>query len=221
MAKIVIKADDFRGTKNAGWKRFILFCIENDMPATLGFIGVNVGEGEAVDEELVSLIKRPEIEIWNHSYLHEKDDNGNTDFCGPSMDDQLKSILKTQAVASRALDITPKGFGPPFNKYDSNTLKALSQADCFDYAFDIGYASGMKTIPKALFAECEGPKNGRKFGLEAAIKNSRKFIMRRVDFVLQIHPGNHWEESCIEQFSNYVRYARASGYEFGNISDFH
>lgn len=221
MPKIIIKADDFRGTENAGWERFLRFCIENNIPATLGFIGVNLGEGEAVDEELVSLVASPGIEIWNHSYFHGKDKNGNTDFCGQSLEYQLDSLLKTQAVATRVFDITPKGFGPPFNKFDANTLKALSQADCFEYAFDVGYVSGLKTIPKALFAECEGPKNGRKFGLEAAKNNSRKFMKRRVNFVLQIHPGNHWEESCIEQFEHYVRYARASGYEFGSMSDFH
>ncbi len=219
MAKIIIKADDFRATSNDRWLRFALCCVEHNLPAAVGFIAGDVGGGAPADEELLCLMKQPRFDIWNHSYVHERDQYGNTDFCGPTMEEQLANIVKTQSVASELLGTAPKGFGPPYNKFDCNTLKALEKVDCFEYAFDIGYLSGLRSIPKALFAECEGPKNGRKFGLEAAINNSKKFMLRRVDFVLQIHPGNHWEEDCIRQFSHYVRYAKASGYEFGSVFD--
>lgn len=217
MAKIIIKADDLRATSNERWTRFANLCIDLDIPATVGFIAGDVGSGLPVDDELVSLMKQPRFQIWNHSYDHRIEKNGSTDFYGAALDKQLGNITKTQAIASNLFGEAPRGFGAPYNKYDANTLKVLNMVDCFDFAFDVCYLPGLKTIPKALYVECEGPMNGRTFGLELAIKKSQAFMLRRLNFVLQIHPGNHWGEDCIDRFGEYVRYAKASGYEFGQI----
>lgn len=89
-------------------------------------------------------------------------------------------------------------------------------SDCFDLTADATVTlDGTATIPKACYVECEGAANERRFGLERAIERARPFMSRRVDFVLQIHPGNHWEEECIGRFEVFVRYVRASGYRFG------
>ena len=215
MPKVVIKADDLRATENERWQRFVDCCVDNDVPATLGFIAGDADGGAPVDAALLGSLDRPLFEIWNHSYLHDTYGDGKTDFSGRTFEEQLEDLRRTQRVASELFGRAPRAFGPSFNKYDVNTLKAIVAAGCFEFAYDVGYLKGLRTVSKASYVECEGPANGRLFGLDRALQRARPFMLKRADFVLQVHPGNHWEPGCIERFETFVRHLRASGYEFG------
>src|SRR5690606_23859550 len=111
-------------------------------------------------------------------------------------------------------------FGPPFNRFDVNTVRAIEEMREFDLSYDLGYSTKVRSIPKSYFVECEGPANGRRFGFDALLRKTESLILNRVPFVLQIHPGNHWENSCVDKFVEYISYARACGYKTVLTRDF-
>lgn len=220
MAKVLIKADDFRADDNDRWARFLEWCVSRQLPVAIGFIGSDVDRSGAADETALRLAGGPGIEVWNHGYGHERGADGSSDFYGRSVDQQRSDMERTQALALELFGYHPNLFGPPFNRFDLNTLRAIKQIGCFSHSFDIGYLAGVTSFPRALYVECEGPANGRRFGLDRALERSESFMRRGASFVLQIHPGNHWEPQCLENLEQYVQTVGARGYSFCDVESF-
>lgn len=215
MSKCTIKADDFRGTSSKKWRDFLNLCRREKVPVSLGFIGNKIAGGQTPDSGLVRKATRKDVEIWNHGLLHWKDDQtSTTEFCGPSAEDQLHSIQECQRLCQETFGFRPDCFGPPFNAFDVNTLRALSEIPEIRRVYDLPCSPGHTTIPKSLYINCDGADSGRRFNLQRARKQSAAYMVRRSPFVIQIHPGNHWEESCLDKFCTFVRHVKASGYKF-------
>lgn len=215
MSRCTIKADDFRGIPSEAWQRFIDRCDKEDIPASIGFIAKNVYNGKSVDPDLIKGVNKGPFEVWNHGLHHSKDKNGQTtEFFGRSYNDQVTSLTGCQDICEDIFGFRPCLFGPPFNQYDVNTIRALESVPELSAAYDIPYVPGMKTLPGSYFVQCEGPASGRKFNHKQATERADHYIRHESPFILQIHPGNHWTPDCLDAFSDFVRYVRRKGYQF-------
>ncbi|MGI9395630.1 MAG: polysaccharide deacetylase family protein [Boseongicola sp.] len=220
MTNLVIKADDLRAEVAESWWNFLRVCVDQDIPASLGFISGKV-QAESTDQSLVQLLHQGQFEIWNHGASHSRDEHaGTTEFFGRALEDQVTAIRTCQNACEKLFGHRPSLFGPPFNLFDCNTLRALNEFPEISCLFDIPYLPNRKSIPKAYFVECEGPANLRVFEYNKAIKDSEKYLVHRVPFVLQIHPGNHWTDDCLVRFVTFVRVVQASGYRIVLANDF-
>lgn len=212
--KCVIKADDLRLSGSEAWHRFIDYSSTNSVPISVGLIGKSVPT--KIDNELIKKISSSAhlIEIWNHGWHHSiNKDRKVAEFYNNSLHDQIESIRLCQDACSKHFGVRPKTFGPPFNLFDCSTLAAVENFDELNCLFDVEYANDRYTLPKARYVECEGPATGRRFQLSKAIDGTNTFIEEGLDFVLQIHPGNHWELNCISEFSRYIQFLRANEVE--------
>lgn len=215
MSRCVIKADDFYATQSDRWLQFLLLCKQEGVPASLGFIAKRLRNGKTPHPRLVRLAKQPRFEVWNHGTEHWKDyTSGRSEFFGPAVADQVASIERCQVLCEQVFGHRPKLFGPPFNAYDANTLRALRQFPELEWLYDIAWLDGKTTLPKHYFVSCDVADSGRRFNPERARKQSADFMIRRSPFVIQIHPGNHWTDECFVNFQIFLRYIQASGYRF-------
>lgn len=215
MPRCNIKADDFRGISSEAWQRFVNLCVEENIPASIGFIAKSLQNGKKVDVDLVQKVIEGPFELWNHGLHHAKEkDTEFTEFFGRSFDEQVNSLVGCQDVCEHVFAFRPSLFGPPFNKYDVNTIRALESIPDLSATYDIPYVPGMKTFPGAYFVECEGPASGRKFNHKQAIERADDYMRHNSPFILQIHPGNHWAPECLDSFVAFVRYVEGKGYQF-------
>lgn len=215
MANCVIKADDFRGLASERWRKFFDHCELFEVPVAVGVIAREIAEGGSVDSGLISALHDGPYEVFNHGLMHSKDDPlGTTEFFGTPFDSQLHSLQHSQEVLGELFGRPPRIFGPPFNLFDANTLRALHTLCEIEILFDIPFLPKKLTIPKAYYVECEGPFSGRQFAVEVAKERGKTFTSAQRPFVLQIHPGNAWTCDCVTRFAEYVRYLQGCGYEF-------
>lgn len=215
MNKCLVKADDFYATSSQQWRSFLRLCRDEKIPVTLGFIGKHIHQGRDPDSGLVRLAKNGRNEVWNHGLHHWRNEaNGTAEFCGPAYEDQREAIGTCQTIAETVFGARPAMFGPPFNAYDTNTLKAVADYPEIELAYDFACHPTIPTIPKHYYVSCDVADSGRRFNPDRAREQSRPFMLRGSPFVIQIHPGNHWTEGCLDKFKTFTRFVRASGYRF-------
>lgn len=146
MINIAFRLDDASPASDAAIEsKIIEIFVRHGLPLTIGVIpfavrgnSVRKVSGENI-RHLIGPARRGLVEIALHGYSHTRRDlSGNerpTEFAGLSVEQQSGMICEARNVLRRALGGEVFGFIPPFNSYDSNTLKALS-------AFGFRYVSG-------------------------------------------------------------------------------
>ena len=212
MSKVHIKADDFRFNNAKKWESFLDACAQEGVPVGVGVIARNLID-KGIPGSVRSRLKMKNVEVWNHGDRHWREED-TAEFLGPSVEEQVKAIKACQKACRKVIGIRPKWFGAPFNLYDANTIDALKKFPGICGTYDIPWHPDIKSLPSYLNITCDVPDTGRKFGLDRAMKLSRPFIRRRQPLIVQVHPGNHWEDACIGRFRTYVKWMKASGYEF-------
>lgn len=222
MRRLLIKADDFRTFPSIRWLNFIRFCIDRSLPITAGLIGKSL-ESNRVCKELIKLVySSKNIELWNHGYEHNgwPGEKHVSEFFRVPENDQYEALAKTQYLAREVLGVQLRAFGPPFNKFDSKSLRAVGQFSEIEYLFDVGFCPGFKTIPSSFYVECDGRAAGNKFNYELAQKRAKPFLERNGCFVLQIHPGNHWDEQSLVEFGRFIDYCEREGVKTCGLDEF-
>lgn len=215
MPKCLVKADDFYASSSSRWRAFLELCEDERLPVSLGFIGKHLHQGREPDKKLVRMARHPRNEVWNHGLNHwRQEETGRAEFLGEPIGNQIDSIGMCQELAEATFSVRPRCFGPPFNSYDVNTLKAISRFDEMDLAFDFACHPSLSTIPKHYYVSCDVADSGRRFNPDRAVRQGTSFMLRRSPFVIQIHPGNHWTAECLQSFRVFIRFVRASGYRF-------
>ena len=220
MTRLTIKADDLTADVNERWLCFLRICTTHAIPASLGFIA-GQETTQTVDRGFLDILQQGQFEIWNHGALHDRDEqSGTAEFFGRDLDAQITAIRTCQNVCETIFGHRPQLFGPPFNLFDSITLRALDEFPEIRCLFDIPYLRDRKTIPKAYYVEREIPAGGRTFDYDIALRDSEKFLVHRVPFVLQIHPGNYWTKECPARFVAFVKVIQACGYRIVLTNEF-
>lgn len=216
----VIKADDcfFAHGKSDKWKRYLERLQAESVPTSVGFIARDLYNGANVDHGLVDMVVNGGgVEVWNHGVKHQRTKQGVTDFFGRSYLEQKQSLDICSGIAAEQFGHRPMGFGPPYNMYDSKTVKAVAESPSIRYSFDIPYIPGKRCFPLAYSTHADG--SGKSFNLKTAKRRSVRDIVSRLPLVVQVHPGTHWASRDLDQFILFVRALQASGYLFILPSD--
>jgi len=135
-SKIIFRIDDF-GNDNTEfyYKLFDLFQSYN-FPLTVGVIPFEEDASRivALDSTEIRLLRKGisdgYLEIAQHGYTHENIINGKSfksEFYGFPYKVQYKKILSGKNTLEKQLDCKINIFIPPFNNYDSTTIKVLEK----------------------------------------------------------------------------------------------
>lgn len=136
MINIAFRLDDPSPASDAALEsRIIEIFVRHGLPLTIGVIPFSVRDNSVVEvseeniRHLIAPARQGFVEIALHGYLHTRRDSSEdqrpTEFAGLSVERQSTMICEAQNVLRKALGSEVSGFIPPFNSYDSNTLKAL------------------------------------------------------------------------------------------------
>jgi len=100
--------------------QIIDFFMEREIPLTIGIIGNKLGYDPNTAAFIKEHLKKhgENLEIANHGWEHEV-------FSRLSKTDQSNLIRQTNEKLLEILEITPKVFIPPFNRFNSDTTQAL------------------------------------------------------------------------------------------------
>ncbi|GHB96697.1 DUF2334 domain-containing protein [Cerasicoccus arenae] len=216
---VVIKADDLVYRTEAdpfgeGWSRFIELAQEKNIKVSIGIICNSLEKGTPkYIEAIQKLNDSGQIEFWNHGFTHSRNkDTGKSEFKGPSLEEQLETISKSQALAEEKLGFTFHSFGTPYNAADGNTPRALREhSELTSWMFG---PSNAQLLPGQMIL-------GRSVNLEQPVHHPnfegfKKSFESKEDepyYVLQAHPGG-WDKARLEQFALVVDYLQSKGAVF-------
>lgn len=89
----------------------------------------NLPLGSAKTEMLTSAVQEGVVEVVLHGYSHQTipSEGGHSEFKGLNYDMQYKKISDSVAFLKDRLEVPITTFVPPWNRYDSSTLKVLNE----------------------------------------------------------------------------------------------
>jgi len=134
MIRFVIRLDDPSATSNRIVEERILDALtRHGLCATFAVIPFNIGEfplTRASAEQMLAAVTQGTLEVAQHGYMHSnpKLSTSSNEFEGISEAQQRESILAGKALLESVFERPIVGFVPPFNCYDTTTLKILEQA---------------------------------------------------------------------------------------------
>ncbi|MCE5280853.1 MAG: DUF2334 domain-containing protein [Deltaproteobacteria bacterium] len=126
---VVFRNDDIQEFSGSAMDhRFLKLFADNGIPQTYALVPFK----KALGGELVSLLKEQQArglaEIALHGYAHQNlARKGKSEFAGRPFEEQAGKIRSGKAHLERIFQREVVTFIPPFNSYDSNTLRACSQ----------------------------------------------------------------------------------------------
>lgn len=134
---IAFRNDDIRpGMSLDGLKALNQVHVDENVPVTLGIIprpNESVQANQLLQDGVFvpymqSIASNPLFEFAQHGYSHTRNQVSEkpSEFIGLSYDDQYNRILKGRTDFVQAFGMAPKTFIPPFDNFDSNTLKAVA-----------------------------------------------------------------------------------------------
>ena len=96
--------------------------VEKEIPLTIGIIGNKFGNDTSSVKLIKEYLQMPgnRLEIANHGWNHE-------DFAVLSLQEQIMLIKKTNDKLDEKLEVFPRVFIPPFNRFNEDTIQALKE----------------------------------------------------------------------------------------------
>jgi len=126
---------------------------------------------------------------YSHRTLHPTD---YTEFAGLALEEQRNRIAEGKAFLEERLGVEMATFVPPFNSYDSNTLRALE-------------TEGFSCISSALYNDADGatsirflPSTCGPDQLRDVVKQARTFVDPQPVIVCMLHPYSFMESGSEE-----------------------
>jgi len=153
--KIVFRFDDYKIHPNKFNDSLIDEFSKNNIPLNLAVIPFDDDSKPFHSDTLqVNRLKRGIksnlIDIQVHGFNHKRYKKVTTEFSGLSFNDQYLKIQKAKKYLDSLLDIDISTFIPPWNSYDSSTLKALEllKFSCISAGKEgLGIKSEIKYLP--------------------------------------------------------------------------
>ncbi|MGI5869951.1 MAG: endo-1,4-beta-xylanase [Kiritimatiellia bacterium] len=217
-------ADPAKGQAVSGnFTAFIDTIRKLEVKASLGIIGNSLEDASPeFCEWIKALHDEGIVEFWNHGYSHREfpreGGRRRTEFAGPSLEEQIESLGKTQRLARQKLGFDLKAFGSPFNQFDGTTARAL---DAFPEITSWFYGPARATTDRRRSLE-------RRLDLESPVMkpNSAQLIDAFNAYgkdlqyiVLQGHP-NGWGGKQRAEFVKAVQFLKDQGCVFMTPSEF-
>ncbi|MBN2711490.1 MAG: DUF2334 domain-containing protein [Planctomycetes bacterium] len=215
---IILKLDDVTSLAPR-WQKCAEFLKKENVKASFGIIGFGL---ENPSPDLVSWIKKLNdsklIEFWNHGYKNRSGKDPKGEFESESMEEQLESLKKTQALAKEKLGITLTAFGPHWSGTNKETEKALEQVPDLTSVFY--YTKSSSARPWFVFERIFVLENPIfKPNFEFVKKMYEKFADKKDYICMQGHP-NQWDDARFEQFTQIVKYFKEQGCTFMTATEY-
>jgi len=133
------------------------------------------------------------VEIAQHGYAHIKNihntGNKNSEFVSLSYNDQKEKIIKGKKILDKIFKHEIKGFVPPFNSFDENTLKILIQQG-------FSYLSAGWDIPEPLLSNISIiPRTCSLKNAQQSLKEAKTLGKLSPKIVIVLHHDD-FEEYC-------------------------
>lgn len=215
--KFIVKADDFSpGPGQQQWSALFEFAIERGLPLSMGLIGKPTQQALASGSDLPAslrvLIERQEIEVWNHGWVHRRDEFTRCDFW-----QQLDHIERTQRVL-REVGIDNSIFGAPYNVTDAVTPLACAAHPDIRLAYDVEEHGPVRSARD--IARC--PIENRQIGFDVDPRQFQRNLARLVEketevAIIQIHPWR-WSSVSVKAFASVVDRIHNDGHELVTLS---
>ena len=209
--QVIFKADDLREPQKSTKKLDKIIKKEN-IKISWGIIGKSL---ESPSREYLSFLEEKKADknyhFFNHGYRHYCDHNADdkSEFT-VSVEEQIKSLQKTQDVVKDKSGIVLNTFGAPCNYINGNTTIALKNIKEIKYWY-FGFPNNMNTnIPRFANIEKTVGNPDLKFfqkSLEKLAPQSKQIV------TLQIHPYM-WDSLDFLQFEVCIAYLKSLGVEF-------
>jgi peptidoglycan/xylan/chitin deacetylase (PgdA/CDA1 family) len=201
--------------------------INKNVPVTLGIVPFNDASASynlLTDKQFFNymraLASNPLFEFAQHGYTHKDLSTATTsEFFGRSYTEQFNAIKAGRDLMVRAFGIVPTTFIPPFDKSDSNTLKAAKALGFTQYStapedFNInqGYKEGIK-IESTSFALQNQSLQSLKSGTERFLNDPRSgdtlvVLYHPSDFS---GPGDTVSKERVKLLVDYIDYLAGTG----------
>jgi peptidoglycan/xylan/chitin deacetylase (PgdA/CDA1 family) len=115
---VVLRVDDIQDTLFRGVQLYLMeFCLDEDVPMTLGVIPDLFGEDDGLVELVTQAIKEGS-EISAHGWSHR-------DFTELDLEEQEERLKKSKRKIMEVLDVNVSIFTPPYYTFNLDTLKAM------------------------------------------------------------------------------------------------
>lgn len=236
--RIILRNDDLCALSDPTWEtRIQEFLLTENIPHTLAVIplfsgGIYAGNsgGEktpAQNKDILALLTRakasPLIELAMHGYQHRNNRHhpgqpgpeNSSEFSGLELDEQQEMIRKGLAILDNDLGIKPDIFVPPWEHYDTNTVRALKS-----HGFELLSAKALislqdesTSLPVRHFHLDEIYK---KSGLWRAASCLEKGNDKTA--VVLMHSWDYYSEAGLRQFTNMIKTLKKNGLEFIRFS---
>ncbi len=219
---VILKADDMIFQEkliSKRWLKFIKYCVENNIKASIGIIGNSLEKGNTDYYDYLKLVHKSNfIEFWNHGYTHVlgvKDSTGKvySEFRDSGYEYQKTALEKTQNLCKKYLGFYPAAFGAPGNAIDNTTTKVIDENSEIKIWF-FGKKETKKFLIKRL-AEIEFP-----YGHPIYEKFINNYLCDEKLLTFQIHP-NMWDDEKFIVFNKIIEYLEAKNVTFLTPSEYY
>ncbi|MBK1875377.1 DUF2334 domain-containing protein [Pelagicoccus mobilis] len=218
----IVKADDVRGVSNK-WDAFFAVSKELGIRVSAGVICNSLeAEGEGYHEWLKGYQSSGYVEFWNHGWDHQRWESENGDrlseFGGSGYAHQKRHFEDSQAMMARVLGVPSIAFGSPYNAFDADTERVLSENEDVRllFSYRLEGKAGKAILPMRFKGELDGTgkPNFEAFKSEYASKKRDVTLT-----ALQFHPL-YFEDGGLEEYAKIVEFMLAEGWVFVLPSEF-
>ena len=218
----IIKADDVRGgTEN--WDRFFAVSKERNVKVAAGVICNSLtGNQTEYFEWLRVHATSGQVEFWNHGWDHRRwqgdGDRQVSEFSGSGYEHQKTHFEESQELMARVLGTPPVTFGPPFNAFDQDTVRVMSENDELQAFFTYSSAHFKKKLHRLentllVPMKLRGEHNGAGRPDFEAFKTTY-FKQKDVSFTaIQFHP-NAFGEEHFDEYARILDFLISEGWVF-------
>lgn len=213
---IVLKADDLLPQLNdaanvvsPGWQRFFAYVEKEKIAADAGVIGKYLIHPHPDYVRLLkALAVSDRFELFDHGFTHREVRSASgaeqPEFQRLSLSGQLAHLRATQGLVAKLTGVHMEAFGAPFNAWNEDTVKALTQIPEIKTWF-FGPKSGPTAGKLVLLRVMDAEYPTLHPVYDAFVKNYRP---KPLFLVLQIHPRG-WTVAELGQFEKMVSFLEA------------
>lgn len=132
--RIVFRYDDFKLNDTMFNDSLLSVFAKNNIPINLGIIPFDENDNLILSDSLQINklkigVKNKSIDFLLHGFNHQECSKGNSEFKGLRFSEQYERVFWGKHFVDSLFDISIKTFIPPWNTYDSATLKVLDSLE--------------------------------------------------------------------------------------------
>jgi peptidoglycan/xylan/chitin deacetylase (PgdA/CDA1 family) len=211
LIRLAFRFDDPSETSNQAVEAGVIEALRrNQACATLAVIPFSMVDGQKIAlsaaraQPLVAAMREGIVEIAQHGYMHQRrnpEPASPTEFAGLPRDEQTTLIQSGHEHLKSLFGRCIKGFVPPWNSYDGETLVAL---DALGFKY---LSAGQKHIPHLLKLKTI-PLTAHLNDIPAVLHEARHFRLANPVIVVVVHHYDFTESGSSNPITDFAGFDR-------------